>query len=206
MKMNKKVRTVLYLLIASVLISFPTVFSYMIKETEQVVNNLDPAQVTCEVVEVYDGTTKTSIQIKNTGNVSAYIRVKIVHYIEDTKGNAVGQSSTLSDFSTAPGWQKDEANVTKNYVTYYYIYPINPGELTPNLLADGSKIVLAQTSSTPETADPKNAVTFYYNQAVEIHAEAIQAKPYKAVESSWSVKIDTSTGSISQLNVPYVEQ
>lgn len=54
---------------------------------DKVQNTMVPGQVPIEIVEQIDGTTKTSITIKNTGNIDAYIRVAVVANKVDKDGN-----------------------------------------------------------------------------------------------------------------------
>ena len=62
--MNKKVRTVLYLLVVSVLLTLPTVFSYMIKQTGVVQNQLEVIHVECDIEETVVENVKTKISVK----------------------------------------------------------------------------------------------------------------------------------------------
>ena len=48
-----------------------TVLAYMFTQTEYKDNEFVPANVSCKVVEAFDGTQKTSIQVQNTGNIDA---------------------------------------------------------------------------------------------------------------------------------------
>ena len=61
-----------------------TVFTYMFKRTEFKENSLIPAKVSCALNEAFDADTgvKSNITVKNTGNIDAYIPVRLVTYWE----------------------------------------------------------------------------------------------------------------------------
>ena len=167
-----KLRKILLVLLACSLTLTITllgsVFAYMFKQTEEVTNDLVPARVSCVVQETFDGTVKSSVAVKNTGNIDAYLRVRPVSYWVNAEGNIVGKKSSMPGFTVADGWIKGTND------TYYYNTPIAPGASTPNLLA--SSITLASEDG--------------YRQVVEVFAEAIQSKPTGAVTSSWGVTLD----------------
>ena len=177
--MNKH-RIPLILLIASLsvlLILCGTVLAYMFKQTEYMDNEFTPANVSCSVVEEFNGVQKASIRVQNTGNIESYLRVKLVSYWVDADGNIVAKPSKLSEITLASGWIKGANN------TYYYQTPVAPSDLTETLLS--APIILEQDENG-------------YLQVVEVFAEAIQSKPYNAVRDSWSVNIDSNGNIVSQ--------
>lgn len=174
MKSTKKTALIV---IASVLLMAAlcgTVFAYMFKKTQTEENSFVPAVVACKVSESFDGTTKSSITVKNTGNIDAYLRVRLVTYWVDGEEKIVGKPSKSLDISPASGWISGGGNV------YYYTSPIEPNGITPDLL--GSSITLAEEDG--------------YKQVVEVFAEAIQSQPSIAVTESWGVAVD-SDGNIT---------
>ena len=158
--------------------------AFLIKQTEKKVNEFSVATVTCEVHEKTDimgdateGTqnanTKASIKVKNTGNIEAYLRVRLISYwVQEKDGELqrVGKTSKMPAVSMAEDWVKGSDN------TYYYIKPVQPGEFTSELLKEG--IVLAEEEG--------------YQQVVEVFAQAIQANPTDAVTEAWGVNVDSS--------------
>ena len=52
--------------------------AWLTSTPEQVVNSFTPGVVTIQVDEKFDGSTKSNVRIKNTGNVPAYIRVALI--------------------------------------------------------------------------------------------------------------------------------
>ena len=60
--------------------------AYLVTSTDPVTNTFTPASVTTEVEEEFDGTTKSDVQIKNTGDIDAYIRAAIIINWADKQG------------------------------------------------------------------------------------------------------------------------
>ena len=183
---NRKILYVaLFILVIAAL--FPTAMAYMFKQTETVKNELIPAEVSCEVEEKFEEievnntvevnkNRKVSVQVKNTSNIEAYIRVRVVSYWQDSKGNIVARPSVMPTFTVSKDWIK-----AGGYDTYYYKYPVKAGEYTAEFLGENSVITLMQQTETDGIG-----VTYTYNQVVEIFAEAIQSLPEEAVEKSWN--------------------
>ena len=172
MRKNKRLITIVTALVLLGLVLCGTVISYMFHIREQKDNLFTPAEVSCEVLEEFaDNKTKSSIVVENTSNIAAYLRLRLVSYWVDGDGNIVAKPSKKLTFAIANDWIAGPDD------TYYYRSPIKPEDETPNLLADGEKIVLEQEDG--------------YSQVVEVFAEAIQSKPTTAVES-WPVTLDSN--------------
>ena len=145
------------------------VFAYMFKQTDTVEMEFVPAHVASEVVENFDGVNKSSITVKNTGNIDAYLRVRMVTYWINADNEIVPVASQMPAYTVHSDW------LPLGDHTYCYVYPVAPGNTTPaNLLA---------TQMTLETSEEG------YRQVVAVFAEAIQANPDNAVEEAWIVKV-----------------
>ena len=142
--------------------------AFMLRETDKVENTFEGAEVSCRVVEEFDSKSgvKNSIAVKNTGNISAFVRVHLVSYWKDSNGNIIGKPSVMPEFALAEDWTKTSDD------TYEYKVPIAPGAETLNLLKEGTTLTL--------TADEDGN-----KQVVEIFAEAIQSDPASAKEEAW---------------------
>ena len=192
------------LMIALVLLMtlVPLTISYMLRRSPTMVNQFDPANVSCKVEETFDKVKreKTSIAVKNTSNIDAYIRLKIITYWEDSKGTVVARASKPINFALGADWIADPNELNM----YYYALPVKPGESTGELLGtvDGKKEKIVLDVVTKDVTDQASGVTitYTYYQVVEIMAEAIQSVPDKAVEDSWKVVVDDSTHHITQVN------
>ena len=186
----KKRRISYFLLVMLLLIAAitGTVFAYMFKRTEYKDNHFTPANVSCVAHEKTDNdsdvsniTQKTSITVENTGNIPAYIRVRLVSYwvkvTEEGEAEITGIASAMPKITTAVGWVAGVNN------TYYYRMPVAPGEFSGELLS--TPLELAKDGD--------------YLQVVEVFAEAIQSAPGDAVTSAWPVTF-ASDGTINPIN------
>ena len=161
---RKILKTAIFILSVILVLLCGATFALMYRQTQALNNQLEAAVVTCAVEENFDGEKKTSIAVKNTGNIDAYLRVCLVSYWVDEAGNIISKPSQMPTLSKADGWVAGTGN------TYYYSKPIAPGDSTPNLLAA--------------------ALNLENLQVVEVFADAIQSKPVEAVTGSWGVTID----------------
>lgn len=173
-----KLRKILLILLALALLLTATmigsVFAYMYRRTETVTNQLVPAEVNCQVVETFDGSKKTGINVRNTGNIDAYLRVRLVTYWVNEQGEIVAEPSQMPEIRfNNDDWLSGTGN------TYYYKSPVAPDQTPPVDL-------LSQPITLTTANDGK------YSQVIEVFAEAIQAEPSGAVTSSWKVTLDSS--------------
>lgn len=164
---KRTLKTALLVLVSLLVLLCGTTFALMFRQTEPLDNQFEAAVVSCAVVESFDGTTKSSIAVKNTGNIDAYLRLRLVSYWVDSKGNIISKPSQMPTVSVASGWVAGSDN------TYYYSQPVAPNVTTPDLL--GAKITLVQEDG--------------YLQVIEVFADAIQSKPEAAVTESWGVTL-----------------
>lgn len=180
-KLRKPVKVLLsFLLIFTV--SVGGTLAYLSTQTGPVVNTFTPSHVDCEVDEKFSDNVKTSIKVHNTSDIEAYIRVKLVSYRVNSSEQHVGGTAPVT-FTLANGWFEYGG-------FYYHIKPVDANDnsdsstsdLTSNLIADGSKIVL--TGKYPDSDGGK--------QVVEVMAEAIQSKPVDAVEKAWGITVDSA--------------
>ena len=77
-----------------------------------ITNTFNPSKVACEVTESFNGTVKSSVNVKNTGDIDAYIRVKLVTYRTNEQGQHIGGTAELPEFTPGAGWVA--------YNGYYY--------------------------------------------------------------------------------------
>ena len=158
--------------------------AWLTAQTDGVVNTFTPAQVSCEVTEDFNGTIKSNVNVTNTNDIYAYIRVKLVTYRVNAQNQHIGGTAEIPEFTPGKGWVK--------YGDYYYytlpVAPKGPGALdnwpkTPLIGETGIELVNSYND-----ADGGK-------QVVEVMAEAIQSSPPEAVGKSWGVTI--SEGSVT---------
>lgn len=144
--------------------------AYLTDKSIPVANTFQPAHVACEVTESFDGTIKTNVNVKNTGDTDAYIRVKLVSYRVNADGQHIGGTAAIPAFTLGENW-------VENNGYYYYTLPVKAGDKPATNLTDS----MVLTGSYDDADGGK--------QAIEVMAEAIQAGPEKAVGQAWGVSI-----------------
>ena len=183
-KLQKWVIATLFLLVV-IAAGIPTARAFMFTKSSTVNLTYVPAKLSCVVEEVFDGTTKSVIQVKNTSNTDVYIRVRLVTYWKDSKGNTVARKSPDRDFQLETDWLANdwfEYPIGSGF--YYYTKPVAPDGYTTDMLS--SDISLAQ-----KDGESLNTTTkFTYHQALDILAEAIQSNPTATVEECWPVVVN----------------
>ena len=142
-------------------------------------NTFTPSHVACEVNERFDGETKSNVNVTNTGDTDAYIRVKLVTYRVNEQGQHIGGTATIPPFAPGANWVEDDGY-------YYYTSPVKPGEKPAANLINSIEL-----TGSYNNADGGK-------QVVEVMAEAIQSQPAKAVGEAWGVTI--SQGSVTTYN------
>lgn len=180
-KISKKLVALITALSLVLVVVVGSTVAYLIDRTDPVVNTFDLTNVDVDIVEDFDGQVKKDVQVKNTGDIPAYIRAVIVATWEsDTEQGTVGEISVTAEtpvegldfeinYNLTDGWVKGDDGF------YYYTKPLEPDSSTSNLI---------------------NTCTFLtekdgYHLSVDILASAFQAQPPEAVESAWHVTIDS---------------
>lgn len=146
-------------------------------------NTFLPTKVTCEVTETFDGSNgvKSNVNVKNTGTINAFIRVKLVTYRTNDKGYHIGGTASLPKFTLGENWVSHDGY-------YYYTLPVAPGDSPKTSLTESMTL----TDSYPDADGGK--------QAIDVMAEAIQSVPEAAVKAAWGFSINAD----GSLNVPNV--
>lgn len=135
-----------------------------------ITNTFNPSKVACEVTESFNGTVKSNVNVMNTGDIDAYIRVKLVTYRTNKQGQHIGGTATLPNFTLGANWVK-----FGDY--YYYTLPVAAGKMPATNLTDSMTL-------TAEYTDADGG-----HQSIDVMAEAIQSVPAKAVGEAWGVTI-----------------
>lgn len=141
--------------------------AWLVAKTTPVQNTFTPGKVSCTVEENFDANTgvKGDVKIKNTSDVNAYIRVRLVGYNKEADDIIGGSADWLNKINTNnDNWFKDG-----DY--YYYKTSVASGAATSNLIDN---------------------CTLEDGQVLEILAEAIQATPTTAVTEAWRVTVDSN--------------
>ncbi len=150
--------------------------AFLLDTADPVVNTFEPSEVPIEVHEDIKNGYKENVQIKNTGNVDAYIRAKVLVNWIDSEGNivpSVPQEYTRTEntemFAKNTGWvYYDEDGF------YYYIRKVGSNESTDILIGECKMFY-------DGTDEPQ------YRLQVDIIAQSIQAEPSSVVETEWGI-------------------
>ncbi len=143
--------------------------AWMVTQADPIENIFTPSKVTCEITEAFNGTTKSNVNVTNTGDTEAYIRVKLITYRVNADNQRIGGLAVVPEFTPGEGWATDGEY-------YYYTLPVAPGEKPAANLIGADGIMLASYSD----ADGGK-------QVIEVMAEAIQSVPATTVKESWGV-------------------
>lgn len=147
--------------------------AWLSTKSAPITNTFLPSHVSCSVAEEFNGTTKSNVNVTNTGDIDAYIRVKLVTYRVNNKGQHIGGTASLPTFTLGANWVSYDGY-------YYYTLPVAPGERPETNLTDSMMLIDSYTD-----ADGGK-------QVIEVMAEAIQANGVtdngtKAVVEAWGV-------------------
>lgn len=171
--LNKLQLLILSLLVVMTVTVGGTV-AYLTTMTESVTNTFTPSTVTGEVTENFDGEVKKNIQVKNTGDIAVYVRVKLVTYRVNDAGDHIGGVAEIPPFNLGENWVKHNGY-------YYYTVPVEPNNFSSSL-TDNVGITLKNY----DDADGGK-------QVIEVMAEMIQSVPDTAVKDAWGVKISPNS-------------
>lgn len=171
---NRRGRIIVISLCLVLLVSVGTgaVLSYISYKTPPVENILEAGRVECIVQETFDGSEKTDVTIKNTGNTTAYIRaaVLISWQSESDETEILARvPKEGEDYEITYGdllWMQGDDGY------WYYASPVEPDSATRPLI---------------ERVAPLGDAPDGYALSVEILATAIQANPITVVKDEWGV-------------------
>lgn len=155
--------------------------AWLIDKDSPLVNTFDPSKVTCEVQEKFDGKVKSDVNVKNTGDIDAFIRVKLVTYRTNDAGQHIGGTAALPQFTLGANWIEYNGY-------YYYTLPVAPGDMPATKLTDSMTLT--------ENYDDTDGG----HQSIDVMAEAIQSVPEAAVKAAWGTGF--SIGTDGSLIVP----
>ena len=142
--------------------------AFLVTETAPVENKFTYASISTGIVETFDGTTKSDVQVINNGDINAYVRATyVVNWLhkDGTVAASVpeGYSYSLTE-NPDNTWTKGKDGY------FYYLSPVAPGKSTAGSL-------LTCTVTYPENPE--------YTLSVEILATAVQSTPANAVADAW---------------------
>lgn len=151
--------------------------AWLSTKSAPITNTFLLSHVSCSVTEEFNGTTKSNVNVINTGDIDAYIRVKLVTYRVNDEGDHIGGTAPLPTFTLGANW-------VSYHGYYYYTLPVAPGGSPETNLTESMTLTDSYTD-----ADGGK-------QVIEVMAEAIQANGVadngtKAVVEAWGVDPET---------------
>ena len=78
MRNSKKLIAIIVALVITLCAAGGVTLAYILTETPDVENSFVPVNVSCEVIETFTGTEKSNVSVKNTGDITAYVRATFV--------------------------------------------------------------------------------------------------------------------------------
>lgn len=169
---SKKTGTLLFSLVLLLTMMIGGTLAYLTMKTDPIQNVFTPSHVSCTVTESFDGTTKRNVNVTNTSDIPAYIRVKLVTYRVNGSGEHIGGTATIPSFTPGTNWVEHGGY-------YYYTLPVDPSQKPATDLIGNSGISLIGSYDDADGG----------KQVIEVMAEAIQSVPATAVQNSWGVTI-----------------
>ena len=170
-KQIRQKKTVMLSLVLLLIFSAGVTIAYLVSQTDPVVNTFSPSVVEVEITEDFDGELKKNVNVKNTGDTEAYIRVKLISYRVNEQNKKIGGKAEIPDFDSGKNWIEHEG-------FYYYTQPVAPGESPANPLIGETGIKLQAY----DDADGGK-------QVIEVMAEGIQSEPKDAVKEAWGQEV-----------------
>lgn len=176
-KYTGRIKMLVLSLLLIIAIAIGGTIAYLSTNTNAIENAFELSNVSCEVSENFNGTIKSDVNVTNTSNIEAYIRVKLVTYRVNNEGNRIGGTATIPDFTPGAGWVLRDGY-------YYYTKAVAAGEKPETNLINSIQL------------EGKYSDADGGRQVIEVMAEVIQAigtdsSGKTAVELSWG--IDPST-------------
>lgn len=177
MKKNntKKIRIILLTsIILIMIVGVSTTIAVLKDNSEDITNTFKDPFVEIYIEETFVDDVKSDVYITNNSDVPMYIRAAIVTNYKNANGE-ISSKVPVSNIDNADDYDYTLVLDTDAWVKgsdgyYYYIYPVDAGDATSNLIDD---------------ATTANKEPVGYGLNIEIMASAIQADPTKAVLENW---------------------
>lgn len=152
-----------------------------------------------------------SIQVKNIGSYSAYVRVSITKsWLETSSGNTVfGLSKSLIKTNNSNSdWILDTSESNSSVSVYYYKYPLTENSLTTNVIdsiqvLDGANAYIEYTT---QDANGNKTTTLRrksdgYTARISIEVDAVQShNGEEAILGAWGKSVSIDSNGVLSLN------
>ena len=180
-RMNSK--TVVLLIAIAVLLTVTVggTVAYLAASTQPVVNVFTPGSVGGEIEETLEGQVKKNVTVRNTGNVDAYIRAKIVVTWQNEDGDVYPVMPVAgTDYTITYGGEWTEVG------GFWYYTGDDNGKVGAG---DSTSVLINECKPLKDCPDTN------YTLHVEILAQAIQA-------DGWPEDVDTAQEAFAEAAKP----
>ena len=191
---SQKARKLLVCLTALLCMAFVgSTIAFLVTQTGQVTNTFQGSKVACAVIEnesmdetsgLVSVTEKKNVQIKNTGDTTAYIRVAVVVNWMNENGTKVWAVKPTSDEYTIT-YAPDNGWLDGGDGYYYYSKPVAPDSRN-NL----TSVLIQEAKLNTGVTGPVGTDGTQYYLSIEIVASAIQSTPIDVVKKQWLTGTD----------------
>lgn len=151
----------------------------LITQSYDVENVFDVAKSSVDIYEEFTSTKKTDVKILNDedSDMPVYVRARVLVTWKNNNGDVAPRlpQEGKDYYVTWGSWKNTPPAADNKWFavgdTYYYASPLDPGEMTANLIDECT----SEDDSTPSG----------YALHVEIVASSMQTTPPEAVEQAW---------------------
>lgn len=168
MKISNKNIAFLISIVLILTITVGGTLAYIATHTPGITNTFTPGEISGDIIEDITGGIKKDVQVKNTGDAAAYVRVNVAVNWTNENGDIYGEMPKEGvDYTIT--YHTDDSNWFKGSDGYYYYkYAIVPNDVTAGSLL---------------TCD-SNTTNGEYYVGVDIMAQCIMATTLD-VETAW---------------------
>lgn len=206
----RKITKTLPILIVTVLLVLlllsGVVYAALRDTTAKVENGFETAYVECSVDEKFDGIEKKEVKVKNTGNVPAFIRVKVVVNWLDKSGNVIMYPPdgcytevklNASNWTNPNGDDTTAVNSTKYLTNGYWYYK---GIVQPEGSTDELINSIKATYTDVNLEEPPRLQVTIYAEAIQAAENQFDGDGYNAWEDKWKMTYDFDKSSWARVS------
>jgi len=180
-KLNKKEKIIILTasMVLILVIAIGGIIALLMDDGGSVNNLFQSSKVTTEIEESFDGTTKSNVKVKNTGDIDAYIRAEVIVTWQNANGDVYSEKPVPVSVDNPEGDYTisiDNQNWFKKDGYYYH----------KNIVAKSAMTEILITSCQPVAGKAPEG----YSLTVEIIGSGIQAKGESLTEETAGNKDD----------------
>lgn len=175
--------------------------AFLMDSDDSIKNTFLPSEITTTVDEDISGTgIKKDVRIKNTGDLEAYIRAKVIVSWQDKDGNVYGKKPVLEkdylmELNIKSSENSDAEWILSDDGYYYYVKPVS------GLVKDenGEPVYSSTDVLIKKCEVLQGAPDSGYFLTVEVIGSGIQSLPASVVTTEWSSGVSGVDGTTLQI-------